>query len=433
MKTTIFPILLAGAINLTLQGADWPQYRGPNHDGVSPEQIPLKWPASGPRAVWKTPLKNGFSSFTLGGGKAYTIVTRDFDGGDQETCLALDADTGKELWADGLGAGTSKYDGGGDSGTADNKGGDGARSTPTFDDGKIYCYTSQMTLHCLNAADGKQIWTHDIKAEYAGRNIHWESAASPLVEGGLVYVVGGGQGQGLLAFDKKDGHVVWKGQDDGMTQATPVAATILGVRQIVFFTSKGLVAVAPTTGAVLWRYAFPGGGNGSAASSPVVSGDIVYVSKSYGAGSGACKITRSPSADDIGFVATELWRIRNNNLSSHWSTPVAVGGYLYGIFGQAQFGTAPLECVDLGTGEVKWSKPGFGPGGVNLVGGNLLVLSDAGDLVLAKAAPDAYTELDRSHVLTGKCWNSVAISNGRVYARSTKEGVSLDMAGMATN
>jgi len=427
-------MLLTGAIISTSHGADWPQYRGPNHDGTSPEQIPLKWPESGPRALWKTPLKNGFSSFTLGDGKAYTIVTRDFDGGDQETCVALDANTGKEIWAVGLGVGTSKYDGGGDSGTADNKGGDGARSTPTFDGGKIYCYTSQMGLHCLNAADGKEIWTHDIKQEYAGKNIHWESAASPLVEGNLVYVVGGGPGQGILAFDKKDGHVVWKAEDDGMTQATPVAAAILGVRQIVFFTSKGLVAVAPTTGAVLWRYGFPGGGNGSAASSPVVAGDIVYVSKSYGAGSGACKITRGQGADGSGgFVATEIWRVRDNNLSSHWSTPVAVGGYLYGIFGQALFGRAPLECVDLATGEVKWSKPGFGPGGVNLVGGNLLVLSDTGDLVLAKASPDGYTELDRSHVLSGKCWNSVAISNGRVYARSTKEGVSLDMAGMSAN
>ena len=427
MKTSFLPILLAGAVGLSLHGADWPQYRGPNHDGTSPERVPLKWPDSGLRQIWKTPLRNGFSSITLGDGKAFTLVTRDFDGGDQETCLALDANTGKELWAVGLGVGSSHYDGGGDQGVKGNDGGDGARSTPTFDDGKVYCYSSQMTLRCLNAGDGKEVWSCDIKKEHAGRNIQWESAASPLVEGDLVYVAGGGLGEGLLAFDKKDGHVVWKGQDDKMTQATPVAATILGKRQIIFFTSKGLVSVEPKTGDVLWRYAFPA--TGAAGSSPVVSGDVVYVSKSYGVGSGACKIAAAPSGGDVTtpFVATEIWRVHNNAETSHWSTPVVSGGFLYGIFGQALHGSAPLQCVDLATGEIKWSKPGFGPGGVNLVGGNLLILSDAGDLVLAKAAPDAYTELDRSHILTGKCWNSMAISNGRIYARSTKEGVSLDM------
>ena len=110
--------------------------------------------------------------------------------------------------------------------------------------------------------------------QHTGRNIHWESAASPLIDGDLVFVAGGGPGESLLAFDKKDGHVVWKGQDETMTQATPVAATILGERQVIFFTSKGLVSVAPKTGTVLWRYTLPD--NGAAGCSPVVSGDIVY-------------------------------------------------------------------------------------------------------------------------------------------------------------
>ena len=110
MKNPIFPILCVGAACLPLLGADWPQYRGPNHDGASPEKIPTQWPATGLRQVWKLPLKNGFSSFTLGDGKVYTLVTRDFDGGDQETCLALEAGTGKELWAAPMGVGSSKYD-----------------------------------------------------------------------------------------------------------------------------------------------------------------------------------------------------------------------------------------------------------------------------------------------------------------------------------
>jgi hypothetical protein len=205
-----------------------------------------------------------------------------------------------------------------------------------------------------------------------------------------------------------------------MTQSTPVAATLLGQRQIIFFTQSGLVSVVPQTGAVLWR--FPFRFSVSAAISPVVSGDMVYCSAGYGIGSSACRISKSAN----GFAATQVWHQPFEVLASHWSTPVCANGYLYGLFGQAKFGQAPLKCVEMATGRVLWSQDGFGPGGCTLVNGHLLILSDAGDLVLVKATPAAYTEVARSHVLAGKCWNYASISNGRIYARSTKEGVSLD-------
>ncbi|MGD1085926.1 MAG: PQQ-binding-like beta-propeller repeat protein [Verrucomicrobiota bacterium] len=420
LKNILFPALLAGVCCLPALGADWPQYRGPNHDGTSPEKIPTKWPDSGLTEVWKTPLKNGFSSFTLGGGKVYTLVTRSIEGGDQEVCVALDAGSGKELWATPLGI--AKYDGGGDSGAPSNSGGDGSRSTPSYDDGKVYTFNAHLALKCMNASDGKEIWSCDLMREHAGHNVHWESAASPLIEGNLVFVAGGGPGQALLAFDKKNGHVVWKGQDDVMTHATPVAATILGQRQVIFFTTKGLVSVTPATGAVLWRFAVKASGAGG--TSPVVEGDVVYCSMCYGVGTAVCKVSKAGDA----WTATELWRVPGNANANHWSTPVVVNGYVYGLFDQAKHATGPLKCIELATGQVKWSKSGFGPGGINEVGGNLLVLSDAGELVLVKPTPDAYTELTRAHVLAGKCWNSVAISDGRIYARSTKEGVCLNLS-----
>jgi outer membrane protein assembly factor BamB len=330
----------------------------------------------------------------------------------------LDANTGQEIWAAPLGI--AKYDGSGNNGTPDNKGGDGPRSTPSYDDGKVYTSSSRMVLNCLDAATGRQIWASDLIKEHAGLNIHWENAASPLVEGGLVFAAGGGSGQSLLAFDKNDGHVVWSGQDEKMTYSTPVAATILGERQVIFFTQSGLVAVAPKTGAVLWRYPFAM--KVATAISPVVWGDTVYCSLAYGKGAGACKIAKT--AD--GYTATQLWF--KQNLVNHWSTPVCAEGYLYGIYGQAKFGSAPLKCIELATGNERWSQDGFGPGGCTLVDGHVLVLSDAGDLVLVKATPGAYTEVARSHVLAGKCWNAPSISNGRIYARSTREGVSLDVS-----
>ena len=412
--------VLAGALAGQVAAEDWSQFRGPNHDGTSPEKILTTWPSSGLREIWKQPMKDGFSAITLGGGKAFTLETRDVDGAAQEACVALDANTGRELWAMPLGI--AKYDGGGDSGTENNNGGDGPRSTPVYDGGKVYTYSSQMILKCLDATSGKQVWACDVKREHAGRNIHWESAASPLIEGDLVFVAGGGPGESLLAFDKNDGHVVWQEQDDQMTQSTPVAADILGVRQVIFFTQKGLVSVAPATGAVWWRFAFPF--NVSAAISPVVCGDIVYCSAAYNVGTSACKISKS--AD--GFAAEQIWHQPANVVANHWSTPVYSEGYVYGISGQAKYGKAPLVCVEAATGKVLWSHAGFGPGGCTLVNGSILVLNDAGDLVLVKATPDSYQEVARSHVLAGKCWNSASVSNGRIYARSTREGTSLDVS-----
>jgi outer membrane protein assembly factor BamB len=408
------------ALSCAVSAADWPQFRGPNHDGASSEKILTAWPAAGLPAIWKEPMTDGFSGITLDGGKAYTLEARELNGAEQEVCVALDANTGHELWAEPLGV--AQYDGGGDSGTPDNNGGDGPRSTPACDGGKVYTYSSRMVLKCMDAASGKQIWACDIKGEYAGHNIHWESAASPLIEGNLVYVAGGGAGEALLAFDKNNGKLVWKGQDDKMTQSTPVSATILGVRQVIFFTQAGLLSVAPDTGAVLWR--FPFRFSVATAISPVVCGDIVYCSAAYGIGTSACKISKT--AD--GFAAEQVWHQPANVLANHWSTPVYSEGYVYGISGQAKYGKAPLVCVEAATGKVVWSQPGFGPGGCTLVDGCVLVLSDSGDLVLVKATPAAYQEMARSHVLAGKCWNAASVSNGRIYARSTKEGASLDVS-----
>ncbi len=421
-KTNIFLIaaFLIGTLSPTVWGADWTQYRGPNHDGASGEKILKNWPANGPRELWKTPLKDGFSSFAVGGGKAFTLVKRSVDGAEQEVCVALDAKSGKEIWAAPLGI--AKYEGGGDSGAPDNKGGDGPRSTPAFDDGHVYTLSARLVLKCLDAADGREIWSKDLVKENEGKLIMWENAASPVIDGDLIFVAGGGAGQALLAFDKKDGHVVWKGQDDTMTHSTPVIVTILGERQVIFFTQKGLVSLAAKTGDVLWRYPFRYAT--STAMTPIVYGDMVYCSAGYGVGASACKITKSGS----GFEASRLWFEPANVLNNHWSTPVCKDGYLYGLFGFKEFGRAPMKCVEMATGKVLWSKEGFGPGGCTLLDGHVLVLSDTGDLVLVKATTAAYQEVARTHALSGKCWSAPCVSNGHIYARSTKEGICLDVS-----
>ena len=424
MKTDNRPLFFAAALlaGLSLNAADWSQYRGPNIDGTTAEKISTQWSVGGPKALWKVPTPSGFGSFVVSGGKACTIITRLQDGAPQETLVALDANTGRELWAANLAA-VAKYDGGGDSGAEPNKGGDGGRSTPAVDGERVYTLSSHLVLACFDVKSGQRVWSHDVLKEFGGKNIRWQNAASPLIDGNLVYVAGGGAGQSLLAFNKTDGKLAWKTGTETVTHSTPVAATIHGVRQVIYFTQSGLVSVAAQTGAPLWKQAFKFAV--STAITPIVGGDIVYCAAGYGVGSGAYKISKSGSD----FTSTELWRIIGNQpVANHWSTPVYKEGHLYGMFQFKEYGNGPLKCVELATGKVKWEKAGFGPGNVILVDGNVLALSDAGELVLATGTPTEYKELARAKAVTGKCWSTPVLSNGRLYVRSTKEGACLDLS-----
>src|SRR5262249_49763622 len=157
-----------------------------------------------------------------------------------------------------------------------------------------------------------------------------------------------GEGKSLLAFDAADGALRWSRGDEKPTHATPIAATILGVRQAIYFLQSGLVSVVPETGVELWRTEFPY--RTSTAASPVVSGDIVYCSAGYGVGAAAWRLAKE--GDKL--VPTLLWRAQNK-LVNHWSTPVAKDGKLYGLFSFKDYGKGPLACVDLASGETRWS------------------------------------------------------------------------------
>jgi len=409
---------VAGALfflqSAAIQAADWPAYRGPNGDGISTEKLNLDWSARPPKVLWKVPTTTGFSSFAVGGGKAFTQVVRDIGGVPREICVALDATTGKELWAADLAAGKGGYGGGGP--------GDGPRSTPAVSDGMVYVLTPDLVIHALDSATGKPHWSHDLVAEHAAVNIKWSSAASPVIDGDLVFVMGGGPDQSLLAFNKKSGQVVWKTGTEAITHATPVVATILGERQVIFFCQSGLVSLAPKDGKLLWK--LPYNFKTSTAASPVVSGDIVYCSAGYNVGGGACKITKEGDS----FTATPLWQTPGNkDVPNHWSTPVCKDGYLYGMFSHNQQNVGPLKCVEIATGAIKWTQPGFGVGNTILADGKVLALADSGDLVVVEASPESYKELARFKAVAGKCWSTPAVSNGCLFVRSTEEGTCLEV------
>jgi outer membrane protein assembly factor BamB len=408
--------ICANALASTCLAADWPQYRGPKHDGISAEtDIAQRWPRKGPpKVLWKKPVGNAFGSFAVAGGKAYLFMERD----GKEVVSAMDPDSGKELWATPI-----------DKTIFERQGGNGPRTTPTIDGDRVYVIGTYFKLACLNSADGKVIWEHDLAKEHAAQNEtrsikQWGNASSPLVMGDLVIVAGGGPGESFLAFNKSDGKLEWKSGSENITHATPTPAKIHGVDQIIFFTQSGLVSVKHDDGKELWRFAFPF--NVATASSPIAGGtdgDVVFCSAGYGVGAAACKVAKSGDS----FTATELWRTKGENMC-HWTTPVYKDGYLYGIFGFRQFKTAPLKCVDIMTGKEKWSKDGFGSGGGTiLVGDYVLVQGDAGAITLAKASPEKYEQVGVIQVLGDKAWTMAIYVDGRIYARNDREAVCIQL------
>lgn len=413
--TTVLGLALATTA-FSADSTDWGTFRGPSGNGVVPALANAKWSL---KQVWKSPTNLGFSSFAESGGKVYTLVTGETDGNSGETLVCLDEKTGKQLWSKPLSI-VPKYTGGGDSGTPDNKGGDGSRSTPVVNAGKVYVIDSMLGVFCFDAATGKEVWKHDVMKDNAGVQIKWENAASPVIDGDVLLLAGGGAGQALIGLNKNTGKVVWKGEDDKMTHATPVLADIQGVHQAIFFTQTGLVAVDPQKGSVIWRAPFPY--KVSTAASPVVFEDIVYCSAGYGVGAGAFKISKSGGK----LEATQIWR-RENQCFNHWSTPVVKDGYLYGMFSFKEYGAGPLACVDIRTGEDKWAEKGFGPGQVILAGDKIIATSDKGEIVVVEASPDKYKEVARKDVLDGKVWSYPILANGKIFARSTTEGVCLEV------
>ncbi|HSI36923.1 MAG: PQQ-binding-like beta-propeller repeat protein [Phycisphaerae bacterium] len=413
-------LALAGLFSLPAAATEWPSFRGPNYDGITDEKI--TWPKGAqPKQLWKVKVGEGFGTMAVAGGKVY--VTAGADG--QEALLCLDAKDGAHKWHQVIGRTI-----------AEKSGGNGPRTTPTASDGLVYAYGTYFNLIACDAATGKVAWKADVAKEFGDQTgtsgiKQWGNASSPVVDADHVYVAGGGSGKTFVAFDKKSGKVAWASGAEKVTHSSPTLATIHGVPQVVFFVHAGLVSVDAKTGKELWRYAFPF--NVSTATTPVVAGDIVYCSAGYKVGAGAARVTKSGDS----WKTEELWRIKDEDQANHWTSCVYKDGHLYGIYGFKRHGDAPLRCVELATGKVKWEKKGFGPGGTILAGEDLVVQGDAGQIAIVKASPDKYTEVAAGKFFdNGKCWNAAVVAGGKLYARSAKKGaddqpfiVCLDVSG----
>jgi outer membrane protein assembly factor BamB len=395
---------IAGIATLpTFGGAtDWPQFRGPRRDGISDETHLLKsWPATGPRVLWRAPMGEGYSHLAVAGGRIFTLA----DSAADELLGSYEAKTGKKVWTLRI---DSKYS---------NDQGNGPRSTPTVDGGMVYALSAQGQLVAADAASGKRLWGHDLPKEYGAQSPTWGVASSPLVEGDLLLVAAGGSShRSVLAFHKRNGKVAWAALDDPPGYAAPIAFTSGGLRQILFFTAKGLVSVAPADGRLLWRLPWETTYDANAATPIFVAPDRIFVSSGYDTGSGLFRLHVANGQVE----AEPLWKSRG--LKNQFSSSLLSGDYLYG------FDNGTFKCVDVRTGEEKWKQRGLGHGSLILADGHLWVLSESGRLVLVDASPSGYAERASFQVLTGRCWTAPSLVDGVLYLRNQENIMAIDVA-----
>jgi len=397
--SSIFALTLAAGAAFA---ADWPQFRGPNRDGISRDTGLLKaWPSGGPRVLWKVPLGEGYSGLTVAGGRLYTQVGK----GKDDLVLALDAKTGKEIWRFRADA---KFD---------NDMGGGSRSTPTFDGGLLYALTAMGKLWALDAKTGKKVWGHDLRQEFGAKPPQWGVSTSPLVEGNLLLVdVGGVDGKSAMAFDKKTGKVVWASQSDSAGYSAPIAITVGGVRQVIFFTGTAVASLSPANGKLFWRVPWRTDWDVNAATPIFVAPDKLFISSGYDTGAALFRITTAGGKPK----AEQVWKSRD--MKNQFSSSVLSNGVLYG------FDNTTLKALDAATGDERWKERGFGHGSLILAEGHLYVLSDRGKLSLVQAAPGGFTEKSSFQALSGKCWTAPTVANGILYVRNEEELKAFDVA-----
>ena len=386
-------LLLCAAL---LLASDWPQFLGPTRDGVyAGTDIASSWPATGPPVVWRKDVGEGFAGPVVTGGKLILFHRT----AGKEIVECWDATTGAKVWS---------YD----SPTAyrDDFGFDeGPRAAPVVVDGAIYTFGAEGVLTSLDFTTGKKRWSVATHTQFSVRKGFFGAAGSPLVEGGRVLVNVGGPGAGIVAFDAKTGGVAWKTTSDEASYSSPAIATIGGARHALFFTRAGLVDLDPSNGQV--RFTFPWRSRSSAsvnAATPLVIGNQVFVSASYGTGAALLEVN--------GSQFRKIWS-SDDAMSNHYSTCVYRDGFLYGFHGRQEEGQA-LRCVELRTGKVMWNVDGYGAGTVTLAGDRLLILRENGELLMSPATPKEFRPGPHARILNGVVRSYPAIADGMLFARN---------------
>lgn len=417
-------------------GEDWPTFLGPTGDSKSAETgIRTNWKDGGLKLLWQKQLGVSYGIGSVSQGRYYQFDRE----GDEAVLLCLDAATGEELWRFRYPTAYEdmyQYD-------------SGPRCSPVVDGERIYLFGVEGMLHCVSATDGARIWAVDTAKDFGVVQNFFGVGSTPVVEGDLLIVmVGGsppesqniargaldevvGNGSGIVAFDKRTGEVKYKISDELASYASLKLATIGGRRWCFSFSRGGLLGFEPATGKIDFHYPWRAKILESVnAATPVVVGDEVFISETYGPGSSLLKVR--PGGFDI--VWTDEDRGRDKAMQTHWNTPIFLNGYLYGSSGR-HTQDAELRCVEWKTGKVMWSEPDLTRASLLYADGHLICLGEYGQLLLLKADPRKFSVVGGVELqdeagkplLEYPCWAAPILSHGRLYVRGKDRLVCLEL------
>ena len=368
--------------------ADWPQWRGASRNGISSERVNATWPAAGPKVLWRASVGTGFSSISVSQGRAYTLG----NAANQDTVWCFDAVSGKELW---------KYSYSSQLGPQYYEGGPG--STPTVESNQVFTISKWGDVFCLDAAKGTVLWQRDLRKDGLKPN-RWGFAGSPLLWHDLVILNAGTAG---TALDRVTGRLVWSNGTNTAGYASPTLFSQGGREVVLIFAAKHLVGLDPRTGRELWRQFWETGWDTNN-TDPTTQRDRIFIS-SFSRG---CALLSVAHGQPEVIYDSKV-------LHNHLSPGILLGDYLYAFNGEAKQET-DFRCIHLPSGELKWTRKDPGFGSLICAAGQLVVLSEKGELLLAEASPTEFRPLARAQVLSGLCWTPPALANGLLYLRNAK-------------
>jgi outer membrane protein assembly factor BamB len=386
----VFSTLVSLADTLAT-AADWPNWRGANYDGISEETIPAQLPETLP-VKWRAQVGIGFSTVSVAGERVLTMGNRKIGEVETDTVWCLDAGTGKVLWEHSYPCALDPryYEG-------------GPGGTPTIHERSVYTLSKKGHAFRLNLETGKVVWSRDLIKDHRFELPEWSFSGSIVVDGERLLL---NVGRGGLALDRETGKTLWMPSTETAGYATVVPYPAGGEKAgMLLFSAKGLIAFNPATGESVSELPWKSSRDVNAAD-PIVIGKRIIVSSA----SGAAMI--EPKADGSGVEM--IWE--QKDMKWYFNPGVLLGDYLYSLHGTTHKPTE-LMCADARTGEIKWTVPGFGSGGV-MAARNTVIVFDNETLTLFDADPTGYKPRHSQKILEGKCWTSPVLANGRLYCRN---------------
>jgi outer membrane protein assembly factor BamB len=420
-------IIIILGIHLPLLAADWPQWRGPNRDGIwrekgiverfVTEQLPVRWRAE---------ISNGYSGPTAADGRVY-VTDRVTAPIQAERVHCFDAMTGAKIWSHDY---ECKYE------QIDHR--NGPRAAVTVDDGRAYSLGAMGHLFCFDATGGGILWDRDLRRQYKIRMPEWGIAASPLIEDKLVIVLIGGQNACLVALNKITGEQVWRALGDRAGYAAPIVIEQAGKRVVVCWTGERVVGLDLLTGELYWQYPFPPARMIHNIATPVFENNYIFVSGFFD-GSLLLKVPPDEMA------VQKIWQRRGSSekdtdsLHCCISTPILQGDHVYGLDAYGE-----LRCLDLHTGERIWESrlavPQARWATAHMVRheGQVWMLNERGELIISRLSPERYEEVSRAKLIEptqgqldqrgGVCWAHPAFAYRHIYARNDEELICADLS-----